>query len=78
MKSNPTIEEIKITRKQLDEIASLLKRDSLTTEFKNRIIKGYAGAVRQICGGVPTKKITYNADGATVIERYCDKHFDDR
>lgn len=50
MKSNPTIEEIKITRKQLDEIASLLKRDSLTTEFKNRTIKGYAGAICQICG----------------------------
>lgn len=75
MKSKPKIEEIKITKEELAEIASLLKRDSLTTEFKNRIIKKYAGGVCGICGDVPSKKITYDADGATVIERYCDKHF---
>lgn len=76
MKSNPKIEDIKIGKKQLDEIASLLKKESLTTEFKNRVIKLYAGGVCGICGGIPSKKITYDADGATVIERYCNKHFE--
>jgi hypothetical protein len=75
MRSNPKIEEIKLTTKQLEEIVSLIKRDSLTTEVKNRIIKRYAGGVCLICGEVPTKKFTYNADGAIVIERYCSKHF---
>ena len=75
MKPEPKIEKIKITKRQLDEIASLLKKESLTTEFKNRVIKAYAGGVCAICGGIPTKKIIYDADGATIIERYCDKCF---
>ena len=78
MKSSPKIEEIKISKKQLSEITSMIKRDSLTTEVRNRIIKQYAGGVCSVCGDVPTRKITYDAQGATVIERYCDKHFGDR
>ena len=75
MKHDPKIENIKITKNQLDEIASLLKKESLTTEFRNRVIKAYAGGVCVICGYVPSKKITYDVDGAQVVERYCDKHF---
>lgn len=74
-KSDPKIEEIKLSKKIKEEISSLIKRDSLTTEVRNRIIKQYAGGVCLICGGVPTKKITYDVDGAILIERYCGKHF---
>ena len=56
MRSNPKIEEIKLTTKQLEEIVSLMKRDSLTTEVKNPIIKRYAGVVCLICGDVTTGK----------------------
>lgn len=75
MKSDPKIESIKITKKHLDEISSILKKESLTTEVRNRVIKEYAGGICAICGDIPTKKITYDADGAQVIERYCHKHF---
>jgi hypothetical protein len=75
MKVSPKIEEIRITKKQLGELSSLIKRDTLTTEVRNRIIKQYAGGVCSICGDVPSKKVTYDADGATVIERYCKRCF---
>ena len=74
-RSEPKIKEIKITKKELDEITSLLKRSGSTTESKNRIIKKYAGGVCMNCGNVPHKMLIHDADGATVIERYCNKCF---
>ena len=74
-KSEPKIEDIKITKKDLDEIKSLLKSSGSTTESKNRIIKKYAGGVCMSCGNVPNKMLIHDADGATVIERYCNKCF---
>ena len=75
MKSEPKIEEIKLTKKQRDELKTELKKTITTTEGRNRTIKKYAGGVCSMCGGMPTKIATYDADGATVIERYCDKCF---
>ena len=74
-KSEPKIEKIKLSRKIKEEISLLIKRNSLTTVVRNRIIKRYAGGVCLICGDVPTKKITYDVDGAVLVERYCSKHF---
>jgi len=74
-KSEPKIEKIKLSRKIKEEISLLIKRDSLTTVVRNRIIKQYAGGVCLICGDVPTKKITYDVVGALLVERYCSKHF---
>lgn len=74
-KSEPKIEKIKLSRKIKEEISLLIKRNSLTTVVRNRIIKQYAGGVCLICGDVPTRKITYDVDGAVLVERYCSKHF---
>ena len=78
MKASPKIEEIKMTRKQQEELQYLLKRPSLTEEGRTNVIKKYSGGVCLICGDIPKKKITYNVDGAQVIERYCDKHFENK
>lgn len=45
MKSEPKIEEIKITKKQHEELKTELKKTITTTESRNRIIKKYAGGV---------------------------------
>jgi hypothetical protein len=82
-KSEPKIEKNKIIKKNKGgnlltdkkKISLLIKRNSLTTVVRNRIIKQYAGGVCLICGDVPTKKITYDVDGAVLVERYCSKHF---
>ena len=73
-KSEPKIEKIKKTKKQRDELKAELKK-TMTTEGINRIIKKYAGGVCSTCGNIPTKNILFDADGAQVIERYCDKCF---
>ena len=75
MKSEPKIEEINITKKQREELKNRVKEDITTTESRNRIIKKYAGGVCSICGGMPTRILTYDVDGATVIERYCNNCF---
>ena len=75
MKSEPKVEEIKITSENRRELELELKR-TMTAEGKNRALKKYAGGICSTCGELPTKKITYDADGVLVIERYCDKHFE--
>ena len=75
MKSDPKIEEIKITKKELSELKAELSKSITTTEGRNRAIKKIAGGPCSMCGGVPNKILTYDADGATVIERYCNKCF---
>ena len=77
-KSEPKIEGIKITGSELRELKSELNKPNITNEVKHRIIKNLVGGVCIICGGVPSKKITYDADGATVIERYCNKCYKKR
>jgi hypothetical protein len=75
MKSKLSIEEIKITKEQLTDLESELKRSSITSNGKKDIVKKYAGGVCIICGSVPSKMISLDADGATVIERYCEECF---
>lgn len=73
-KSEPKIEKIKISKDERDELEAELKK-TMTTEGTNRTIKKYAGGVCSMCGEIPTRNITFDAEGATVIERYCDKCF---
>ncbi len=28
-----------------------------------------------VCGSIPTKIVSYDKDGAQLIEKYCDKHY---
>jgi hypothetical protein len=76
MKSNPIIQEIKITQQQLTDLNAKLKTFTINSNGKYDIIKKYAGGVCLICSDFPTKKIIYDADGASVIERYCNNCFD--
>lgn len=75
-KSNTVIESIKITLEQLSRLKSELEKSSITSNGKNDIIRKYAGGVCSICGNVPSKIVTHDANGAKIIERYCDKCFD--
>ena len=77
MKSNPIIHEIKITQQQLNDIYSKLKKSTINSNGRYDIIKKYAGGVCLICSDIPSKKVVYDADGATVVERYCDNCFDE-
>jgi len=76
MKSNPIIQEIKVTQQQLADLNAKLKRSTVNSNGRYDIIKKYTGGVCLICSDVPTKKIIYDADGASIIERYCNNCFD--
>lgn len=70
-----SIEEIKITQGQLHDLKSKLKKSSINSNGRNDIIKKYAGGVCIICGNVPSKMISRDVGGATLIERYCEDCF---
>lgn len=76
MKSNPIIQEIEITQQQLNDLYEKLKKSTVNSNGKYDIIKKYAGGVCLICSDIPTKKIIYDVDGASIIERYCNNCFD--
>ena len=75
MKSNLSIKEIKITKHELYDLKSKLKKSSINSNGSNDIIKKYAGGVCVVCGTIPSKLITRDAQCATVVERYCDDCF---
>lgn len=68
----PKIEEIKIN---IDELNNELKLKSI--KHTHRIIRKYAGGICTRCYNIPTKKITYDVGDAELVERYCDKCFND-
>lgn len=74
-KPKPKIEPIKLTPEEINKInecKALISTYSKTNYNKiKKIIGGFCG----ICGDISTKKVSYDCDGAFLVEYYCDKCF---
>ena len=45
----------------------------ITHKGRYREMVKIIGGFCVLCAGIPTKKVTHDMDGASLIERYCDK-----
>jgi hypothetical protein len=75
-KVKPTkMESILIPANKLQELNRLLSSNDY--EGKKRImIRKLAGGTCHACSGIPTKKLSFDVKGASVIECYCNSCFD--
>ncbi|HEY7109465.1 MAG TPA: hypothetical protein VH415_08570 [Nitrososphaeraceae archaeon] len=74
-KNKGTIQNIKITSDKLEVIHKILK-SNVSQVVKESVLKKLAGGDCSICGGIPTKMVTFDVSddkqGATRLEKYCD------
>ena len=73
--SKPEISEIIIDKQKLKGLQERLKNPHFSHDAKNDLIKKVAGGFCSDCGEIPTKIVSYDMDGAKLIEKYCDKCF---
>ncbi len=66
----PVVKDIKIP-KELKVILSNYNKSKLA---KISAIKKYVGYCTKY-NDIPTKKVSYDRQGAQLVERFCDKHF---
>ena len=76
VKPKPIIEPIEIEKVKLEELDSILKSIKTTDSLRYEAIKEYAGGVCMLCAQLPTRLVSYDLDGAQLVERYCDKCFE--
>ena len=75
VKPKPIVEPIKIEKVKLEELELILKSIKTTDSLRNEAIKEYAGGVCMLCAQLPTRLVSYDMDGAQLVERYCEKCF---
>jgi hypothetical protein len=76
-KPKPTITPIVIPNDKLQFLKKKLDDPDLSQSFKRDFIKEIMGGECVRCQGMPTKIARYYMDGITLIERYCDKCFEE-
>ena len=68
-----TIRELNIPKETLQELEKIVSSPKTTEYIKKTMIKKYAQATPCcICGGIPSLEVVYDADGASIVERYCE------
>jgi len=71
----PTITPIVIPDDKLQFLKKKLEDPYLSLHLKRNYIRKIMGGHCTICQKMPTKIASYDMDGITLIERYCDKCF---
>ena len=74
-KPKPTITPIIISADNLEFLKKKLDDPNLSQYLKRRFIREIMGSPCFICREMPTKIASYDMDGISLIERYCDKCF---
>ena len=74
MSAKTTIELINTDNKILQELKSIVESALYGVEFKRRRQRHLVGECI-ICGSIPTKKVSYDVDGAKLVQKYCNKCF---
>ena len=64
---------IKVPEDQLKYLNQVLESNRYGPWRKEAMIRKVMGGNCCICRGVPTMQVSYSLEGATRIERYCDK-----
>jgi hypothetical protein len=78
MKLNPkpTIQTLNIDKDKLEQLQTRLKSTRFTIRAKYDEIKKVAGGVCRMCDGIPNKIVSFDMEGAFLIEKYCEKCFE--
>lgn len=71
-KPTPTLRPVIISKEELRDFRNLLSDPRTTQHIKKRFMASKAGGYCSVCGDIATQIATYNMDGATLVEKYCD------
>jgi hypothetical protein len=69
------VKPIEVDKEKLEDLNAILSSSKIGPTTKRTKQKHLIGECC-ICLGIPTKLVTYDMDGASKIERYCDKCFE--
>jgi hypothetical protein len=75
VKLNPVIKPILVDKQKLKDLKERLKNPHISSDAKYAVIKKVTGGVCSCCEGVPTKILSYDVEGAQLVEKYCDNCF---
>ena len=64
---------ITVPEDQLQQLKEILNSNKYTPSGKETMIKQVMGGNCCVCGKVPSMQVTYSLEGASKIERYCDR-----
>ena len=68
MNKEPKIEEIEISSEDIAKLKGSIKRSYAE---KHRVIRRYMGGYCTICQGIPKFKVSYDINGAQLVDWYC-------
>jgi hypothetical protein len=68
----PTLSPVNLSKEQLRDFRNLLSDPRISQNIKKRFMVDKAGGYCSVCGDIATQIASYNMDGATLVEKYCD------
>ena len=71
-KPTPTLRPINISKEQLRDYRNLLTDPRTSQKIKKRFMLEKASGYCSMCGDIATQIASYDMDGATLVEKYCD------
>jgi Translation machinery associated TMA7 len=72
IRNNGTVKPLDIPKDKLKDLQEFVSSNKHTSTRKQNMIKKIAGRGCCICGGIPSLQVSYDMQGATRIEKYCD------
>jgi hypothetical protein len=72
LRPTPTLRPVNISKEQLRDFQILLSDPRTSQKIKKRFMVEKAGGYCSVCGNIATQIASYNMDGATLVEKYCD------
>ena len=63
---------VNISKEQLKDFRNLLSDSRTTRDLKKRFMVEKASGYCSVCGDIATQIASYNMDGTTLVEKYCD------
>ena len=68
----PIVRPVIRSKEQLKEFRDILSDPRTSQGSKKRFMVEKAGGYCSMCGDIATQIASYNMDGATLVEKYCD------
>ena len=76
-KPKPKVTPIVIPDDKLQSLKKKLDDPDMALDIKRDLVKEVMGGECLVCQGIPTKIASYDMDGITLIEKYCDRCFEE-
>ena len=71
--NNATIRELNIPKEKLEVLEKVVTSPQTTDDIKKIDDKEICRkSPCYVCGGIPSLEVVYDADGASLVERYCE------